>query len=251
MRNSKFIVCAVAVCTILGLGAASAADMAVKAAPAPVIAPPTWTGLYLGINGGGGWGTTDHTDLFGTTSKNFSQSGGLVGVTYGANWQSNRFVIGYEGDFDWSNINGTFTSPALCSVNGGTTCFTNLENFSAARIRAGVDLNGWLLFGTAGYGFGQVKAGQNPCGITIFGGNSCGETWRDGWVAGGGVEKMFAQNWSVKVEYLHFDFGNRINYTPATIGGGNSVNVLERGDIVRAGVNYHFNWGMTPVVARY
>ena len=106
------------------------------------------------------------------------------------------------------------------------------------------------MFGTAGYAFGQVNAGQNPCGLTVFGGYSCGERWRDGWVAGGGVEKMFAPNWSVKIEYLHFDFGSHTNYVPTTIGGGNSVFVLERGDLVRAGVNYHFNW-TTPVVAKY
>jgi outer membrane immunogenic protein len=235
-----------------GLGAASAADLPLKAKPAPVAAPVyNWTGFYIGLNGGGGWGTTDHTDLFGVTTHNFSTSGGLIGGTYGINGQFGKFVIGYEGDFDWANINGTFNSAVLCSVSGGTTCFTNLENFSTARVRAGIDLNGWLLFGTAGYGFGQVRAGQNPCALTIFGGFSCNEMWRSGWVAGGGVEKMFAPNWSVKVEYLHFDFGNKLNYTPATIAGGNSVYVLERGDLVRAGVNYHFNWATTPVVAKY
>jgi outer membrane immunogenic protein len=78
----------------------------------------------------------------------------------------------------------------------------------------------------------------------------CNETVRSGWVVGGGVEKMFARNWSVKVEYLHCDFGNSINYQPATIAGGNRVYVLERGDMVRAGVNYHLNWA-APVVAKY
>ena len=109
---------------------------------------------------------------------------------------------------------------------------------------------GWLLFGTAGYGWGQVNAGQTPCALTVFGGFSCNETVRSGWVVGGGVEKMFARNWSVKVEYLHYDFGNSINYQPATIAGGNRVYVLERGDMVRAGMNYHFNWA-APVVAKY
>lgn len=225
---------------------------------APAVAAPiyNWTGFYIGVNGGGGWGTTNHTDEFAVTSGNFSTSGGMVGGTYGLNWQAGKFVIGYEGDFDWANINGTLTTAGpplgLCSVNGGTTCFTNLENFSTARIRAGFDLNGWLLYGTGGFAWGQVKAGQNPCGLVpVLGGNSCGEVWRSGWVAGAGVEKMFAPNWSVKVEYLHYDFGNKINYVPTINFGGNSVSVLEKGDIVRAGVNYHFNWAATPVVARY
>jgi outer membrane immunogenic protein len=251
-RHFGWALAAVVSMGIGGLGSALAADMAVKAAPPAPVIVPTWNGIYLGLNGGGAWGTTDHTDQFGTTTHNFNQSGGLAGVTYGINGQFGKFVIGYEGDFDWANINGNFVSPVLCSVNGGVTCFTNLENFSTARVRAGVDLNGWLLYGTGGYAWGRVNAGQTPCGITVFGGNSCNATWRNGWVVGGGIEKMFAQNWSVKVEYLHYDFGDHFNYQPATIFGGNRVSVLERGDMVRVGVDYHFGWPWHgPVVAKY
>jgi outer membrane immunogenic protein len=236
--------------SLLGTSA-FAADMALKAPPPPPPPVATWTGFYLGINGGWGWGTTNHTDIFGTTSGNFSQNGGLVGGTYGFNWQVNRFVIGFEGDFDYADIKGTLTSPLLCSVNGGTTCFSTLRNFGTDRVRVGFDVNGWLLFGTAGVGYGQVKAGQNPCGLTVFGGFSCGEAWRTGWVAGGGVEKMFAPHWSAKIEYLHYDLGNKTVYTPTTIGGAINVNVLERGDMVRAGINYKFDWPGSSVVARY
>jgi outer membrane immunogenic protein len=52
---------------------------------------------------------------------------------------------------------------------------------------------------------------------------------------------MFAPHWSAKLEYLHYDFGNDIQYTPATIGGRNPVHALERGDMVRVGINYQFN----------
>jgi outer membrane immunogenic protein len=93
--------------------------------------------------------------------------------------------------------------------------------------------------------------GKNPCGLTPFGGSSCGESWRAGWVAGAGVEKMFAPHWSAKVEYLHYDLGNKVGYTPTIIGGAVNVNVLERGDMVRAGINYKFDWAVGPVVARY
>jgi outer membrane immunogenic protein len=219
---------------------AFAADMPVKAPPKPPTPVTSWTGFYLGINGGGGWGTTDHTDEFGVTTNKFRTSGGLVGGTYGANWQTGWFVLGFEGDFDYANINGNFNNAVLCSVSGGSTCFTDLKNFGTDRVRVGVDVNGWLLFGTAGIGYGQVNAGQTPCALTVFGGFSCHEAWRSGAVGGGGVEKMFAPHWSAKIEYLYFNFGNKTGYVPAVIGGGNSVNVLERGNIVRAGINYHF-----------
>jgi outer membrane immunogenic protein len=239
----------------LGFGAvqaASAADMPVKAPMAPVAAPYNWNGLYLGVNGGYGWSTTNHTDTFGVSTGDFAGNGGLFGVTYGANWQFGRWVLGFEGDFDLANINANLTTAGpplgLCSINGGTNCFTNLKNFSTDRLRAGYDLDGWLLFATGGFGFGQVNAGQTPCGPVpinipagVGGGNSCNQMWRSGWVAGAGVERMFAPNWSAKLEYLHYDFGNDIQYTPTTILGGSSVHVLVRGDMVRLGVNYHFN----------
>jgi outer membrane immunogenic protein len=227
----------------VAVGSAVAADMPVKAPP-PMFAP-TWTGSYIGINGGYAWASTNHTDLFGLTTGSFNQSGGMAGITYGGNWQSGQWVLGFESDLDWGDINGTLTTagpPAgLCSVGGGNTCFTKLKDFSTERMRAGFDFNGWLLFGTAGAAFGRVQAGQNPCSLTAFGGNSCGETWRTGWVAGGGIEKMFLPHWSAKIEYLHFDLGSGLNYTPAAIGGGNSVHVLERGDMVRVGINYQFD----------
>jgi outer membrane immunogenic protein len=234
-----------ALITAFAVGSAVAADMPLKAPPAPVYVP-TWTGTYIGINGGYGWGTTDHTDLFGVTTGHFDQNGGMAGVTYGGNWQSGQWVLGFESDFDWADIKGTLTTagpPAgLCSVGGGNTCFTKIKEFSTERMRAGIDYQGWLLFATGGVGFARVNAGQSPCSLTAFGGNSCNEEWRTGWVAGAGVEKMFLPHWSAKIEYLHYDLGSAIQYTPAAIGGGNAVHVLERGDMVRVGINYQFDF---------
>ena len=227
---------------------AAAADMPLKAPPVPYVSA-TWTGTYIGINGGYAWGTTSHTDIFGFSTQNFSQSGGMAGITYGGNWQSGRWVLGFESDLDWANINGTFTSAALCSVNGGSTCFTKIKAFSTERMRAGYDLQGWLLYATGGVAFARVNAGQNPCGpvpvnvrLGLGGGNSCNEEWRTGWVAGVGVEKMFLPHWSAKIEYLHYDLGNAIQYMPTAILGGSDVRVLERGDIVRVGINYQFDF---------
>src|SRR5262249_60071547 len=50
----------------LGTGVASAADMPVKAPPAPLPPPFSWTGCYIGGNVGGAWGHHDWDDtLFG------------------------------------------------------------------------------------------------------------------------------------------------------------------------------------------
>jgi len=208
-------------------GTAFAADMAVKAPPQPVApAVPTWTGTYIGINGGYGWGTSNQSNLFGVTTGDYSLKGGLAGVTYGGNWQAGNAVLGLESDFDWAHIDGTVVS----GVCGGGTCFTNTKELSTERMRAGWDFNGWLLYGTAGAAFARVDAGQGSCPP-----NLCGEKWRAGWTAGVGVETMFWRNWSAKLEYLHYDVGDYIQY-------GTGVRVLDRGDIVRAGINYHFDF---------
>ena len=113
-------------------GTALAADLP---QPAPVQAPvayiPTvapvynWGGIYVGINGGWGWGQTSWTvgpaGTFPSLSGSTSDTGGLVGGTVGANFQTDAFVLGVEGDWDYSAIN-TGTTGAVCSTFG--TCQT-------------------------------------------------------------------------------------------------------------------------------
>ena len=77
-----------------------------RPAPAPYYkAPPAfiplynWTGFYIGVNGGGGWGRSTWD-----TAGGFNISGGLVGGTVGYNYQYDQAVFGVEGDIDWANI---------------------------------------------------------------------------------------------------------------------------------------------------
>lgn len=83
-----------------------------------------------------------------------------------------------------------------------------------------------------------------------------------GYAAGGGFEWMFMPNWSLKAEYLYFDLGSVTNtgyqafnasYSPNELIVLNQVQAQTRfnGNIARAGVNYHFNWGASPIVAKF
>ena len=45
----------VALGTMVAIGTASAADMPLKAPPLPPAPVATWTGFYIGLNGGYGW----------------------------------------------------------------------------------------------------------------------------------------------------------------------------------------------------
>ena len=81
---------------------------------------------------------------------------------------------------------------------------------------------------------------------------------RTGWTGGGGVEWMFLPKWSAKVEYLYYDLGTATTTPLQAVYGAKgqfsnaSYQARFNGDVVRAGVNYHFGWGApAPVVAKF
>jgi outer membrane immunogenic protein len=223
---------------------AMAADLS-RRAPVHTKAPTkvpgyNWTGMYIGINGGGGWGTS-RFDFpgFGTTTGDFSTSGGLVGGTIGVNWQSSNVVFGLEGDGDWANINGSSACPIA-----RVTCTASDTWLATARVRLGIPANEWLLYITGGGAFGDVRSGVT--GPVNFSGQSVN---RAGWTAGGGAEYGFAPGWSLKAEYLHVDLGTSDCTIPNCSAFSAAVAPF-RTEIVRAGLNYRFNW-VEPVMAKY
>ena len=216
----------VALAAVSTLTAANAADLGRRNAmptKAPLyVAPYNWTGLYAGINGGGGWGTSKWSAA--TGSNSFDGSGGVVGGTLGYNWQMNQIVFGLEGDIDWSNIRGS-GSAVPCT----TSCETRNDWLGTVRGRVGYAFDRVLPYVTGGLAVGDIKA--NPAG---FGGES--ET-KAGWTLGGGVEFAIAGPWTAKVEYLYADLGK------TTCPAGScalSTDVDFHASIVRGGINYRF-----------
>jgi len=110
---------------VIGLGgSALAADLPPSPPPrAPAVYVPAvlpiynWAGIYIGVNGGWGWGNAKYTANafagFPGTTDSLSDNGGVVGGTLGANFQSGAFVFGVEGDCDYSAINTGTTSRHL------------------------------------------------------------------------------------------------------------------------------------------
>ena len=87
----KSVMLGLGVASVASIGLANAADMAVKAqrsimSPEPITA---WSGFYVGLNGGWGWGSTDHALTVGTglSSGSFDVDGGVLGGTLGYNQQ--------------------------------------------------------------------------------------------------------------------------------------------------------------------
>ena len=205
----------------LGVASASAADVPRRQAPpakAPVyVAPPpyNWTGFYLGINGGGGWGSSDFSAPFATGS--FNTSGGLVGGTLGYNYQVGQGVFGIEGDLDWSNIRGS----ATC---GATTCETRNNWLATVRGRLGYAMDRFMPYVTGGVAFGDIKT-------SIAGVGDANES-KAGWTIGGGLEAAISGPWTAKIEYLYVDLGNG-----GSVAGSDAS---FKTNIVRAGLNYRF-----------
>jgi hypothetical protein len=129
----------------IGLGgSALAADLPPSPPRAPAVYVPAvlpvynWAGVYVGINGGWGWGnakfTANAVGTFPGTTGSRSDNGGVVGGTLGANFQAGAFVFGVEGDWDYSAIN-TGTTASICTFSG--SCQTGNNWLATARGRAG------------------------------------------------------------------------------------------------------------------
>jgi outer membrane immunogenic protein len=207
------------------------------------VAPPVynWTGFYLGINGGWGFGTAKWTAIgvgaTGTGSE--SANGGVIGGTLGFNYQTGAFVFGAEADFDASGIN-TGTSQSVCNI--GVACQTGNNWLSTVRGRAGFAADRALFYATAGGAFANEQTVVNAVTTTHQ---------RTGWTAGLGVEYAFAENWTAKIEYLYVDLGSKAVTCTSTAGvcaappaGFGPVN-FQAGltdNLIRAGINYKFNF---------
>src|SRR5262245_3224141 len=142
------VVAACAALLALAGGSATAAELSPYYQPGPAYNPIyNWTGFYLGINGGGGWGRSQWDAL-----DTFDLSGGVIGGTVGYNWQFGQAVIGAEGDIDWSGIKGTST--VLCL--GG--CETRNKWLATARGRVGFAFDRFPPYFTGGLALGDINA---------------------------------------------------------------------------------------------
>jgi outer membrane immunogenic protein len=211
--------------SVVAIASANAADM--YRAPAvggykdgPAYATVNWSGLYVGVNGGGAWNDKRSDDLV-------DPSGGFGGGQIGYNWQGiwhPNLVLGIEADFQGAGVSdgkdfgiGTFKS--------------ELEWFGTVRGRVGYAFDRALVYGTGGFAYGSVKNSAN----TIFGSGSVTET-QTGWVAGGGVEYKLSPAWSAKAEYQFLSLDASDPNGAGRLGGGDS----DRSEIhtFRVGVNY-------------
>jgi outer membrane immunogenic protein len=204
-----------------------------------------WGGIYIGINGGYGFGSSSWTVPAGDTSPgSFNTNGALAGGTLGANFQTGQFVFGIEGDGDWSDIKGSVSgaSSAACLASTAASCTYQTSNdwLATLRARVGVAWDRVLIYGTGGGAAGDIKANWTAPGVT----GAATSNSEFGWTAGAGLEFGITDNVTAKVEYLYVDLQNgSFSCTAAACGTGAAVSapVSLTSSLVRAGLNLKFN----------
>ena len=195
---------------------------------APAYVPPfySWTGFYLGINGGGGWGSSKW-DFPGGSTGDFDLSGGLIGGTAGYNFQAGAAVFGIEGDANWSDIRGNSTGVGC----GAAGCFTRNTWLATIRGRLGYAWGRAMPYLTGGVAFGDIEANFN--GLPVQSSD------RVGWTIGAGIEGAIFGNVTAKLEYLHVDLDS-FSCGIASCGAPGPSNVHFHANILRAGLNFRF-----------
>jgi outer membrane immunogenic protein len=260
---------------------AFAADMALKAPPLPVAAPFSWTGFYVGGSAGAAWARDpvtlsvannprtsgpvpflyaagDIPNLQALGSNTFSQTIGIFGGKAGYNYQWRYVVAGLEADFSAFHVSQSITSASTSSpfagFPGGSASFNNSIStnwLATIRGRLGVTADRALFYATGGAAFAAVRFADSytafsPLGAGFDTGNASTNPTRAGWVAGGGIDYAFTNNWIASVEYLFVDLGSfqttglvTTQFNPGITALFTFNNRLQS-NIVRGGVSYKF-----------
>lgn len=271
----KKLLAAATLATLIGTPV-FAADMAAPVYKAPPPAEPvwSWTGFYIGANGGYGWGNTSTTATTfqpaGTVPNPvipnlaFSQkpNGPVFGGQVGYNFQvSQTWLIGIEGDFDTAGLNKASSFVNLDPLGGsgglatdGFQEHTDIRWLATIRGRLGWTSGPNLFYVTGGGAWENLHTNVLLSADTmaaVFSTSSAGSFSHtySGWVAGLGYERMITPNWIVRAEYLHYGFQgtstNALGVTCTVFGAGGTcgqnISISSNSvDVARLGLSYKF-----------
>jgi outer membrane immunogenic protein len=209
---------------------ASAADLG-WGAPAntgagPVFSPTSafnWSGFYAGVSGGYGWGTITRDPVAGAIIED-DLDGWNLGAHAGYNVDFGGFVVGVEGDANWTDMGYSQELGAAGTFDAG------LDGFGSVRMRAGASFGQVMPYVTGGIGVGKGTVGTTaPNGVT-----NTQSQWHTGWVLGGGLEAAATENVTLRAEYLHYNLGAQPYDTAA------GTEIAHSFGTVRAGLSYKF-----------
>jgi outer membrane immunogenic protein len=221
-------------------GSALAADLpSRKMAPAYIAPVPafSWTGFYVGIEGGADF-LTSNVSVLGFGLNN-TTTAGLIGGVVGYNYEfPNRFVLGLEGDV------GGVLGARRNNLLGGF--YTDNSYFADIRGRLGYAFaDRALLYVAGGVAFGDVKTGVLGAVPAL-----AVTSQRVGWTIGAGVDYAFTPNWIGRLEYRYVDLGTGGNYNYNNFYVNDGIKVTS--NQIMAALLYKFGSPVAEaVVAKY
>lgn len=238
----------VALAAVISAGAANAADLRqapiYKAAPAP--AAISWTGFYLGANGGGGWGRGCWTFIGTVPAVGLpapldegcnSPSGGIIGGQVGYNWQTGPMVFGLEAQGNWANLQGQNVSLLPTPPFPASTNRTRVDGLGLFTGRLGFAWGSTLLYAKGGAAVVHQEHDFTLTGVVAPPVVANETRW--GGTIGGGVEHKFTQNWSGAVEYNYVGLGtSRLTFPSQPLAA--IVDISRDLHLVTLRINYSF-----------
>jgi outer membrane immunogenic protein len=174
----------------------------------------------------------------------YNATGPFAGSFIGANYQFNRFVLGVEGDWQWSNLTGSNQTLAPLGATGALpsgpfTVSTTTKDYGSIRGRLGVAFDRFLAFGTAGWATGNPSTAFALTGAAPFvttGGKS------NGWTAGVGIEYAITDTILGRLEYRYTNLqASGFVNIPANIADSGTRTPISD---FRAGFAYKFGSGV-------
>ena len=216
-----------------------AADLPVKARPLPPPPPFSWTGFYIGAQVGYAAAHDDaniDNPVFGIFIPFTVDPRGVIGGGHiGYNYQVGQWVLGVEGTIDGTSMDKT-VFVGICPLFCGTSQ-TQLGVQGSVRGRVGIAFDRLLLYGTGGAAIADITNTYNTLPV---GGIASIESTQVGWTAGAGLAYAFTDNWSIRGEYRHSDFGHFVDKSSVALFPTTNLNRHVTQDQGQIGISYRF-----------
>lgn len=196
-----------------------AADLPRRTAPVAPAASGlpifSWTGFYVGVNAGYGFG-----QFTGGTGNLFKDPNGFAGgLQAGYNRQIGQLVVGLETDINYAHLRA---NNAALGIPGSKN---TVDYYGTLRGRFGYAIDRFLPYVTAGLAYGGTTVKVPALGKS--------DPVHVGWTAGAGIEYALTNNITARVEGLYVDLADK------RVLGGPGKSGSEFG-VIRAGINAKF-----------
>jgi outer membrane immunogenic protein len=259
--------CGLALASTTPLYAAEIPAPTSKYTPAPYVPPLTFEGFYIGGHIGGAWADLTEPSrnfflpgsatAFPIREGNLGKNSFFGGVQGGYNFQSGPWVYGIE--LDLGGVDALIKGRDFHIAGPVAATFADLHEKEGAGLygdvtgRIGYSWGSAMVYAKGGFAYAvpnfSTRETLTVAGVASnFGNNDNSETLT-GWTAGGGIEYLISPNWSLKAEYLYFDFSNN-NNNGCCFDGTNNFRFFDRDlevHTVKVGFNYFFHPDYVPL----